>query len=82
MRNEVPEIVGRTIMRTVLPLRAGAVSRTLWDTVHAENHCGLPCATAFVAGRKIKISAASSVTMHDVRASQDRPFRARANEVA
>src|SRR5262245_55794628 len=41
IRSEVPEIVGRTIMRTVLLLRAGAVSRTLWATVHAENHCGL-----------------------------------------
>jgi hypothetical protein len=40
MRIELPDIVGRTVMRTVLLLSGGLVSRTLCDTVHAENQRG------------------------------------------
>src|SRR5262249_27567440 len=72
IRNDVPEMVGRTINRTVLLLSAGVVSRTLCETDQAENHCEFFCAMASSAGRHTKIDIAS-IVMDKVRVRIVRP---------
>src|SRR6202162_1459276 len=58
-RTAVPEIVCLTTMRTLLPVRTGVVKRAPCDTVHAENHCWPPRATASAAARNNSRGAAS-----------------------